>query len=333
MPTRARLALALLAALFAAAVLLRVLVGAGGLAWPESPAVWELRGLRVALGAVVGVALAVAGVLMQTLLRNPLASPELLGASSGATLAILVAAYAGAGVAELSTLGGLAWQGAPAMLGACGALALVYALSQRRGIVEPATLILVGVIIAVMCSAGVMLVQHLMGPQPGGLSALLIGSLGDSVPAGVIAVCGGLVFAATVLAVMGGRAMDASSLDDHEARSVGVRLGRLRTALFLGAGALTAVAVMLAGPIGFVGLVCPHLVRLAMGPAAGGRRGLHAPLVAGAALSGAALVIGADALVKGVDLGSGRLPIGVLTALLGGPVLILLLRRGRAGRA
>jgi iron complex transport system permease protein len=105
---------------------------------------------------------------------------------------------------------------------------------------------------------------------------------------------------------------------------VGVGLSRLRTVLFLTSGVLTAGSVVLAGPIGFVGLICPHAVRLLAGPG-------HRVLVLGSALAGAALVVGCDALVRVVDLGTGQLPIGVLTSLLGGPVLIWLLRR-EAGR-
>ena len=97
-------------------------------------------------------------------------------------------------------------------------------------------------------------------------------------------------------------------------------VARLRVVLFILAGALTANAVVLAGPVGFVGLVCPHVVRLLAGVT-------HRTLLIGSALAGAALVIGADAAVKSINLASGRMPIGVITALVGGPVFILLLRR------
>ena len=108
-----------------------------------------------------------------------------------------------------------------------------------------------------------------------------------------------------------------------QALSTGVPIARLRIALFLLSGVLTAVAVVLAGPVGFVGLVCPHIVRLLAGPA-------HRTLVLGSALAGATLIVAADAAVKAVNLGGGRMPIGVITALVGGPVFIVLLRRGTA---
>ncbi len=124
-----------------------------------------------------------------------------------------------------------------------------------------------------------------------------------------------------IAAVMG-RAMDVATLGDDEARSVGLSLGPLRAWMFLLAGALTAGAVALCGPIGFVGLIAPHAARLVLGPH-------HTPLVIGAALAGVILVVGADVARQAIDLGTGRMPIGVFTALIGGPAFIWLLRTGR----
>jgi iron complex transport system permease protein len=109
-------------------------------------------------------------------------------------------------------------------------------------------------------------------------------------------------------------------MSEDEARSVGVRLGALRTTLFLLAGALSAGSVLLAGPIGFVGLVCPHLGRLLGGPS-------HRLLVVNSCILGGAVIVLADAGVRLIDLGAGRMPLGVLTALIGGPVFIAMLRR------
>ncbi|MHC4141211.1 MAG: iron chelate uptake ABC transporter family permease subunit [Planctomycetota bacterium] len=119
-----------------------------------------------------------------------------------------------------------------------------------------------------------------------------------------------------------GRAMDAATLGDDEARSVGLALGRLRLWMFALAGALTAGAVALCGPIAFVGLIAPHATRLVLGPR-------HGRLVLGSALVGVALVVGADVSRQAIDLGGGRMPIGVFTALIGGPAFIWLLRSGR----
>jgi hypothetical protein len=131
---------------------------------------------------------------------------------------------------------------------------------------------------------------------------------------------GGVVALAAVLALGASSLMDRASLADDEAAALGVPLHALRVALFISSGVLTAAAVILAGPIGFVGLICPHVVRLAAGPR-------HAGVILGSLCAGPALVIGADSLVKALDLASGRLPIGVITPLIGAPVLLTMLRR------
>ncbi|MHC5024663.1 MAG: iron chelate uptake ABC transporter family permease subunit, partial [Planctomycetota bacterium] len=123
-------------------------------------------------------------------------------------------------------------------------------------------------------------------------------------------------------AMLTGRAMDAATLGDDEARSVGLALGRLRLWLFALASILAAGTVVLAGPIAFVGLIAPHAARLLVGPH-------HTTLVLAAALGGVALVVGSDAARQGLDLGAGRMPIGVFTALIGGPLFIWLLLAGR----
>jgi iron complex transport system permease protein len=283
----------------------------------------DLRAARVVSGVLVGSCLAVSGVFLQSLLRNVLASPDILGLASGAGLGVMVAAYlgylAGRGLASPDVLG-LSGAGA-AVVGALLALALVYALSARRGVLDPITLVLVGVGVSILASAGTMIVRHLLPDQGEAAARMLVGSLRDaqwwelgvaSIPA----------LAGVGLGMASARAMDAASLSEDEARSVGVPIGSLRAGLFVASGVLTAVSVMLAGPVGFVGLVCPHVVRLLHGPG-------HRVLIPGAALAGAALVVGCDVLVRAVDLGAGHLPLGVLTSLIGAPVLIGMLRSSR----
>lgn len=322
---RARWTLVALGIVLCAAVAVRLLVGAGGLQWPESATVWELRATRAGLGVAVGGALALAGVLMQCLLRNPLASPDILGPSSGAALAVVAAAALGG--AGGGTLGTLAWQAGPAVGGALATLLLVYTLSQRRGLIEPTHLILVGVVVSIIAGAGVMFIQHLSPDAGFSAMRMLLGGLNDNLPAwAVVAGCAIVVVGVSAAAVWS-HGLDAALLDVGEARSVGLRIGILRVMVFIGAGLLTALAVVLAGPVGFVGLVCPHVVRLVLGTGGGDTAGRHRSLVIGSALAGAALIVGADSLIKAVDLGAGRMPLGVLTALLGGPVLVMLLRR------
>ena len=309
--------LILLAALLAAAVAALLLAGLGDLTESERAAILGLRTQRAGMAAAVGAALAVAGVMLQSLLRNPLASPDLLGLASGAGLAVMLSVYlAGAAGGVALGAGGA---GAAALAGSCVTLAVVYALSQRRGFLDPVTLVLVGVIVSVMCGAGSMFIAVLSADPFSGVARWTIGALDDNVPLRWVWGVGGIVLAATALGAWAGPAMDAAALSEDEARSVGVPLGALRLMLFGLAGVLTAAAVVLAGPVGFVGLVCPHVARLLAGPS-------HRVVVVGSALAGAAMMVGADLVVRSLDLPGGRMPIGIVTAVLGGPVLIALLR-------
>jgi iron complex transport system permease protein len=212
---------------------------------------------------------------------------------------------------------------APAVLGALAALAVVYALGQRRGWLDPISLVLVGVIVSAICGAGIMFFQHLVDTGLRSQFTLwLMGSIPEAVSMPVLTVAGVIAGVGLVVGVMLGRAMDAATLGDDEARTVGLSIGGLRLAIFVLAGVLAAATVALAGPIGFVGLVAPHAARLVLGPQ-------HAILVIGAALCGIALVVGADVARQSLDIGAGRMPVGIFTALLGGPAFIWLLLSGR----
>jgi iron complex transport system permease protein len=311
-----------------AAATLRLLVtpgleGGWTLAWPSHDIAW-IRWKSLAMGPTVGVSLSVSGVLLQALMRNPLASPYILGISAGAALGVMVAGFiahraGGESVRHGSHL-------VPSLLGAVAVLVLVYALSQRRGFLDPVTLVLVGVIISSMCGALIMLLQHLV---PAGLHTDLVrwmmGSIRPTTPNVTLGVAGGLAAVGLGIGMWLGRAMDVATLGDDEARSAGLEIGSLRIWMFLLAGVLASCAVALCGPIGFVGLVAPHAARLAVGPK-------HTTLVLGASLAGVVLVVGADAGRQAIDLGSGAMPIGVFTSLIGGPAFIWLLLSGR-GRA
>jgi iron complex transport system permease protein len=294
----------------------------GGLlfAWPE-PDVARFRWTAVTVAGTVGAALAVSGVLLQALLRNPLASPFILGVSSGAALGVMTAAYAG------HVLGRALFPGAanalPALVGAMATLAVVFLLGQRRGWLDPVSLVLIGVVVSAICAALIMFLHHLV---PLGLRGDLLRWMAGSIPQHV----GGMTLGAAIAVTAGGvgvgmamgRAMDAATLADDEARSVGLSIGPLRLALFTVAGALAALAVTLAGPIGFVGLVAPHAARMLIGPR-------HTLLVPGAALAGITLLVAGDVASQIVSVGGGRVPVGVFTALIGGPAFIWLLRSGR----
>ncbi len=313
-----------LLALSLVAVALRVLIdrhpqGAVSLAWPD-PSYAIFRWTAVAVAAIVGSSLAVSGVMLQALLRNPLASPFIMGISAGAGLGVMVAIYVGHVTG--SAVGYGAHMG-PAILGGVVALGVVYGLGQRRGWLDPISLLLVGVIVSTICGALIMFVQHLVpAGLRGDLTTWMMGHIRERVDAATLIGAGALSVVGVAVAMILGRAMDAATLGDDEARSVGLALGPLRIGLFLLASALTAVTVALAGPIGFVGLVAPHAARLILGPK-------HTVLVLGAALVGVVLVVGSDTARQALDFGGGRMPIGIFTALIGGPAFIWLLRSSR----
>lgn len=316
--------IAAFAALLAIAVACRFATAPGTLDAPRDAVEWNLRGLRVVSGAAVGASLALAGVLLQCLLRNPLAEPATLGLTTGAGLGVTLFTYF-----QFLATGAIVRYDSPvlaATTGSLAALAVVGLLARRRTGLDPVSLILTGVVVSLICGAGIVLVQHLLPDRGVAMGARwVMGALSDETSwpwaLGVLALAAVAAAASSMLA----SALDAASLGEDEARSVGVPLRALRLGLFLCSGLLTAGAVMLAGPIGFIGLVAPHLARILVGPA-------HRALAPAAAMLGAALVIAADAAVKLVDLGAGRMPIGVITAIVGGPVFLLLLRNEVAAR-
>lgn len=275
----------------------------------------ELRWQRIAIGAVVGAALALGGVLMQHLMRNPLASPDFLGMAAGGGLAVSL------GIA--ATGGMMAWpvQAACAFVGAVVALGLVYALSRRHGGVDPAVLILVGVVIGLMCAAGTMLVQHLSPDRGESSRRWLLGAIDENTPWSAVITVAAMVVMASVWTFRAGPAMDAAVLADDEARSMGVPLEWMRRVEFVLIGVLAAGAVVLSGPVGFVGLIGSHVARGLGGPR-------NRILAASAPLAGAAVVLVSDGLSGWLATGGGRIPLGVVTSILGGITLLVILRRG-----
>lgn len=305
-----RVALALLVSLLAVALALRLLVApGGGLGLPENSWVWGIRLDRAIAAVIVGVCLGTAGVALQAMLRNPLASPDLLGMSAGAVLAVTLARAVGLGIRD----------DIAALIGSIGALGLVLLLGRRRGQVEPVTLILVGVALAIGLGSLASAVRAIMPPSARPEGTWFFGSLTESLALHEIVLAGGLALAGVLWVAWRGRALDAAAMGEDEALTSGVPLKRLRIEMVLVAGVLTAVAVVLAGPIAFLGLVCPHLVRMLMGPR-------HTPLVFGAAMAGAVLMLVSDSVVRVLPLETGRLPTGVVVAVLAAPVLVVILR-------
>lgn len=306
------------------------LVGSTGLGvWP-SYEIFTQRCVNYVLPAsLVGAALAAAGVAYQAILRNPLSDPYLLGVSSGASLAAYCWRLPALGAVAASLINPAFSQQLFAFAGALAAVTIVLLLAGGRGRIEPVTAILVGVIVNSICGALFLLLVSVYRDLPGsgGTLTFLIGDLqtnisrGQRVAAVIIIGVGWL----TLLFLSG--PLGVARLGDDEARALGVRVQRVRWAGLIVASLMTAAAVAVSGPIGFVGLICPHLARVFVG--ADPRRVL--PL---ATALGAALLCVADAATRhlsGTSLGT-QLPVGVITGLLGGPFFLVLMLRARRAR-
>jgi iron complex transport system permease protein len=260
----------------------------------------------------------------QAILRNPLADPYLLGVSSGAMLASYVWRFPV--FATIAILASAASQQAFAFAGALAAVGIVFALSSRRGRLEPVTLLLVGVIVnAVNGSIFLLLttLQPQLLAQGGDKTDFLVGNIQTNLLRAQINSAAVICGAGFLILMSFSGWLNVAGLSEGEAMSLGVRIHRLRWIGLLAASLMTASAVSISGPIGFVGLVCPHLARLIVGHDV--RRLL--PL---SAAMGAALLALADALSRGLIPALRTWPpVGVLTGLMGGPFFLYLLWRQR----
>ncbi len=276
----------------------------------------QLRLPRVIGAALVGAALAVAGVLFQGLLRNPLADPYLIGTSAGAGLGItlgflLPASFIILGIEQTAVF---------AFIGALVAVALVYWLARVGGRTQVVSLLLAGVVVTSLMSAIQALLIYL-APNQEHLRSVLSWLWGGVAVAswaevGVVAV---LTFAGLLAAFTFGPTLNALALGEEGAAHLGVNVERQKTLLIAVASLLTAAAVTIAGLVSFVGLVVPHALRLVLGPG-------HRLLLPASALGGALFLVIADLLARSV-IAPSELPLGVLTSLVGGPFFLYLLRR------
>jgi iron complex transport system permease protein len=270
----------------------------------------ELRLPRALNAFSTGGLLALAGVLMQVLLRNPLADPYVLGISGGASVAALGTMLLGFGGLIINWAAGV---------GALGATLLVFALAHARGGWTPQRLLLNGVVVASGCAAIVSLMLAL-GDETR-LRGMLFWLMGDLsfAPFSAAALC--VLLAVGGLALAGARSLNVLARGEIESQSLGVALSPARIALFCSTAALTATAVTTAGGIGFIGLVTPHLVRLLAGSN-------HRIVVPASILLGGTLLTLADTLARSAA-SPRQLPVGALTALIGVPLFLILMRRER----
>jgi iron complex transport system permease protein len=271
--------------------------------------VLELRLPRALAAFSVGALLALAGVLLQVLLRNPLADPYILGISGGAAVGALSAMLLGAGRALLNV---------SAMLGALLSMLLVFGIAHGRGSWSSTRLLLTGVVIAAGWAA---LVSFLLAVAPDtNLRGMLFWLMGDLSYDAPYAWGLGMLAVGLLASMLIARNLNILARGDLQATALGVNAKVLRVLVYVLASALCAIAVTIAGTVGFIGLVVPHMLRL-IGVTD------HRSLIPAAALLGGSLLLSADTLARTV-MAPQQLPVGVLTALLGVPLFLVLLYHG-----
>ncbi len=305
--------LLLLGAALAAAAMFSLAAGPAGLS--DWGVITDLRLPRTLAALVVGAGLGLAGALFQGVLKNPLSDPYILGTSAGATAAA-VGCFA-AGVDRGSPLFFIA-----VFAGAFGATFLSYWLARLAGRLSDAALVLAGVAVSAFLSAVVMLTLSVARERSFSLFYFVLGGLYSAQP-GVLAFCAALTAACAAAAMARWRALDAMAMGEEKAYHLGARPARERVIFFTLACAATSAAVALGGTIGFVGLMTPHIVRLAAGPSA-------RVLVPASAAGGAALLAAADAAGRSV-FSPAEVPAGVIMAIAGAPFFMWLLWRRSGG--
>jgi iron complex transport system permease protein len=274
----------------------------------------HVRLARIVLALAVGGALALAGAVYQGVLLNPLADPFTLGVSTGAAF--------GASLAIILGLGGIHFLGISALpvaafAGALVALYMVYLLGRMDGRIQVTTVVLAGIIVSTFLSACISLIKSLNEDSVSTIVFWIMGSLSGKSWAHVLLLVPYLVLGVGVI-LWYTRELDLLSLGDIQAQHLGVDVPRMRFCLLLASSLVTAAAVSVSGVIGFVGLVVPHLVRLAIGPR-------HRRLLPAVLLLGGLLVLISDTIARSLLASGEELPVGVVTAILGGPFFCYLL--------
>ncbi len=317
-------ALALLTLALVATLVIGAAIGSSGAGLGDlfsggeaATTIWRLRVPRLLLAAITGAALGAAGAVFQGVLRNPLADPYILGVSGGAALGAFAATAAGLTAA----LPLLPIRATAAFAGAVLTVAFLFALSRVGGRVASYPMLLIGVVTNTVYLAVILFIQTLVElTRLHGLRIWMIGS----VPLegfGTIGAAAAVTVAGIVALAVHGRDLNLLSAGEEVARSLGVGVARTRVRVVALASLLTAAVVAVTGPIGFVGLIVPHVARLLFGPD-------HRLLVPAAALCGAIFLAAADTAARTV-MAPTELPVGVITALCGGPFFLWLYRRQR----
>jgi iron complex transport system permease protein len=284
----------------------------------ESVVTLSIRLPRIAVAALAGGALGVAGVAFQGLTRNPLAEPSVLGVSGGAAFGVVIGQSFGLGLTIVEAMGltGLAFAGA--LLAA----AAVYSIAAAgREVMPIQTLLLAGVIVGIFFSAAITVIVSLLDVNRlGGVIHWLLGNLAP-IPRGALGLFAIFLAAGFGLVLRHARELNLLALGEESAQQLGVNAERLKLTIFTGAALLTASVVAFTGPIGFVGLIVPHLLRILLGPD-------NRLLVPTSLVGGATFLLVADTLARNV-VAPAELSVGVITSFCGAPFFVYLLRSRR----
>ncbi len=284
-----------------------------GYRFEGSPAIesvlFQVRGPRIVAAVIVGAALAIAGTAFQGLFRNPLVSPDILCASSGAALGAVIGIFLSLGVVMIQVM---------AFLAGLVAVAAVYLIGSAIQSRDPVlVLVLTGVVIGSLFGAGVGMLKYLADPynQLPAMTFWLLGSLSSITPLDLVPLLGPVAIGTCLLLALRGR-MNVMSLPDEEARALGAATGPLRIAIIAAATLVTSASVATAGVIGWVGLIVPHMARALVGPD-------FSRLLPAAAVLGGGYLLLIDTLAR--TIAPVEIPLGILTALIGTPFFIWLL--------
>ena len=277
--------------------------------------IWNVRLPRVLAGLLVGASLAAAGAVYQGLFRNPLVSPDILGVSAGASLGAVLGIFLSQSVLVIQGL---------AFAGGLAAVTLVYAVgSALRGRDPILVLVLAGVAIGAMLGAGISLLKVMADPydQLPAITFWLLGSLANVTRGDMISILPAILFGLLPMVLLRWR-MNLMTLEDEEARALGIETRRLRLLFIASATLMTAAAVSISGIVGWIGLLVPHIARMLVGPD-------FSRLLPAALMLGGGYVVGVDTLAR--TMAEVEIPLGILTAAIGAPFFLWLLMSARYG--
>lgn len=288
------------------------LTGSGTVSTPDRTIILDIRLPRLLLAIIVGAGLSVAGLVFQALLRNPLAEPYILGISSGGTVGAILAMSLAAG-SGVFTVPLASFAGSAAVMG------IVYAAAHRRGRLDTYTLLLAGVMIGAFFNALVLLVVAVVNQELRSAFLWLMGNLSGASPGSVAVVSVPVILASLALYTQA-KGFNLIATGEEAAMQLGVNVRLLKKSAYLLASFITGMVVSVSGVVGFVGLIIPHICRMLFGPD-------HRLLFPASFLAGAIFMVLAD-LISRIALAPTEIPVGAVTAAIGAPLFVYLLRKG-----